>query len=94
MAEMIWWCEVTELPYRCKYEIGISSAVAHDACGNRILSAPSELIDPANLDYEAAEQIMRSWLMEDNDIRLSSAVRSAVNAALDVGEPVEGEESA
>ena len=49
MAETIWWCEVTELPYRCSYEIGTSSAVAHDACGSRILSAPGELVDPANV---------------------------------------------
>ena len=87
MAEMIWWCEVTELPYRCKYEIGTSSAVAHDACGSRILSAPDELIDPAAIDYEAAVDAAWDCGYSIDDV----TAKRVVGAALGVGEP-EGSE--
>src|SRR5690606_11839913 len=46
-----------------------------------------ELVDTAQVDYDAATRVMRSWLVEDNDARLLSAVRLAVDAALGVGEP-------
>src|SRR5690606_16546233 len=50
------------------------------------------LVDPAYIDYEAAMRVMRSWLVEDNDAPLLSAVRWAVDAALGVRKPVEGSE--
>lgn len=48
------------------------------------------LVDPDSIDYEAAKRVMRSWLVEDNDAPLLSAVRLAVDAALAIGEPTEG----
>src|SRR5690606_3077017 len=47
------------------------------------------LVDPNSIDYEAATRVMRSWLVEDNDAPLLSAVRRTVDAALGVGEPKE-----
>jgi hypothetical protein len=99
MAEMVRWCEAHGSDWYRDWCMVIEMARRE---GHRVddfvpcrpvegvWSLPGELIDPANVDYDAATRVMRSWLVEDNDAPLLSAVRLAVDAALGVGEPVEG----
>lgn len=86
MAETIWWCEFHRAGGDPELDCWGAGLDGQDDCD----MVERELIDPAKVDYEAAMRVMRSWLVEDNDAPLLSAVRWAVDAALGVGEPVEG----
>jgi hypothetical protein len=101
MAETVRWCEAHGSDWYRDWCTAIEMArreghrvVDLDPCRpvEGVWSLPGELIDPANVDYDAAMRVMRSWLVEDNDAPLLSAVRWAVDAALGVGEPAEGNE--
>ena len=60
----------------------------------RVLSAPGELVDPADLDYEAAMRPLDKFLHDDpwfpHERYRGELVALIVRAALGVGEPVEG----
>ena len=86
MAETIWWCEFHRAGGDPELDCWGAGLDGQDDCD----MVERELIDPADLDYEAAMRVMRSWLVEDNDAPLLSAVRLAVDAALAIGEPTEG----
>ena len=83
MAETIWWCEFHRAGGDPELDCWGAGLDGQDDCD----MVERELIDPADLDYEAARRVMRSWLVEDNDAPLLSAVRWAVDAALGVREP-------
>lgn len=102
MAETLWrceahgsdwyrdWCVVTEMARREGHRV-----VDLDPCRpvEGVWSAPGELIDPANVDYEAARDAMVKTHppLKPPYWGIDVLARVAVDAALGVGEP-EGSE--
>jgi hypothetical protein len=103
MAETLWrceahgsdwyrdWCVITEMARREGHRV-----VDLDPCRmvEGVWSLPGELVDPADLDYEAAMRPLDKFLHDDpwfpHERYAGELVARIVWAALGVGEPVEG----
>lgn len=98
MAETIWWCEFHRAGGDPELDCWGAGLDGQDDCD----MVERELIDPANVDYEAAMRPLDKFLHDDPwfpheryeecpDIE-GELVALIVRAALGVGEPAEGSE--